>query len=70
MIPVGKNQTYYGRTWREFKREERKCEEVVNFEWKELGSIKSRLSETLDELKEEMIKNKDNFDKNITDSTK
>ena len=29
---------------REFKREERKCEEIINFEWKELGDVKNRLS--------------------------
>lgn len=48
---------------REFKREERKCEEIINFEWKELGDVKNRLSKQMDELRVEMEKNKGVFEK-------
>lgn len=48
---------------REFKREEKKCEEITTFELKELGDVKNLLSKKMDDLRSEMEKNKGLFEK-------
>ena len=48
---------------RNFQREREQNKEITNFEWKELQLVKEQLSESINDLKKEFDRNRDNSEK-------